>query len=231
MAPTTSASYYSFKQNPDDHVIPRGYPWLDVEIGGGMAAAYNHRVHLSSDDMPALHLVDVGSGVNGLGYYMYHGGNNPHSQLLDDAPEHTLQESSFQAAGGWPNGMPSISYDFFAPLGEFGQPRKHFHSMRRLHHLALRFGAELASTVSTLPQSQPAKPDNHTLRWSVRSNGRSGFLFVNNYQRLATLSAKPAVRFHLGSSMCCDESNPPAIIFAQPSFVSSLSHHCPIVVP
>ena len=33
--------------------IPDGYPWLDVEIGGGMAAAYNHRVHLNSSDMYA----------------------------------------------------------------------------------------------------------------------------------------------------------------------------------
>lgn len=51
--------------------IPAGYPWLDIEIGGGMAASYNHRIHLESDDMPAMHLCDVGGGVNALGYYMY----------------------------------------------------------------------------------------------------------------------------------------------------------------
>lgn len=50
--------------------VPAGYPWLDVEIGGGMAAAYNHRVHMDPDDMPAMHLCDVGDGVNLLGYYM-----------------------------------------------------------------------------------------------------------------------------------------------------------------
>ena len=31
--------------------------------------------------------------------------------------------------------MPSESYDFFAPLGEFGQPRRHYHQMRRLHNM------------------------------------------------------------------------------------------------
>jgi hypothetical protein len=36
-----------------------------------MAASYNHRIHLESDDMPAMHLCDVGAGVNALGYYMY----------------------------------------------------------------------------------------------------------------------------------------------------------------
>jgi hypothetical protein len=51
--------------------LPAGFPWLDVEIGGGMAAAYNHRVHMEPNDMPAMHLCDLGSGVNALGYYMY----------------------------------------------------------------------------------------------------------------------------------------------------------------
>ena len=39
--------------------------------------------------------------------------------------------------------------------------------------------------------------DDHALRWSVRAHGRSGFLFVNNYQRLHTLPPKNNVRFHL----------------------------------
>lgn len=46
---------------------PPGYPWLDVEIGGGMASAYNHRVYLEPADMAAMHLVFNGNGVNLLG--------------------------------------------------------------------------------------------------------------------------------------------------------------------
>ena len=118
--------------------VPVGYPWLDIEIGGGMASDYNHRVTLDSDDMPSMHLCDVGAGmafsmscqrlidlwligclfvgvgvgVNTLGYYMYHGGNNPHSTIHHDMdnPNTTLQESSFQPAGK-ANPMPSISYE------------------------------------------------------------------------------------------------------------------------
>ncbi len=87
--------------------------------------------------MPSMHLCDVANGFAMLGYYMYHGGNNPHSLLWNhdrDRPNTTLQESSFQPAGA-ANPMPSESYDFFAPLGEFGQPRQHYHQMRRLHLL------------------------------------------------------------------------------------------------
>lgn len=71
MGPGASPQSYAFALEPGGRVVPAGYPWLDVEIGGGMAAAYNHRVHMDPSDMPAMHLVDVGSGVNGLGYYMY----------------------------------------------------------------------------------------------------------------------------------------------------------------
>ena len=53
--------------------VPAGYPYLGVKIGGGMAAAYNHRTHMFPEDMPSMHLVDVADSFNGLGYYMYHG--------------------------------------------------------------------------------------------------------------------------------------------------------------
>ena len=195
MAPDVSVERYAFATFGDKKK-PAIYPWLDVEIGGGMAAAYSHRLHMDPDDMPSMHLVDVGSGVNMLGYYMYHGGNNPHSVLHDDAPENTLQESSFQPAGA-KNPMPSLSYDFFAPLGEFGQPRPHFHSMRRLHLLAMRFGSDLAATDATFPDNVSDAEAQSGLRWSVRSNGRSGWLFVNNYERLTTLPKKEGVRFKL----------------------------------
>jgi hypothetical protein len=61
-----------------------------------MTVAYNHRPHLEPEDMPSMHMVRVGSGSNCIGYYIYHGANNPHSVSGDDSPEVTLQESSFQ---------------------------------------------------------------------------------------------------------------------------------------
>merc|ERR1719408_243545 len=129
-----------------------------------MASAYNHRPYMQPEDMPASHMVFLANGVNGLGYYMYHGGNNPHSAFGDD-PEAGLQESSFQPAGAQ-NPMPSLSYDFFAPLGEFGQPRRHYHLMRRMHLFLNNFGHLLAPMATTQPQAGP-------VRWAVRSDGQS----------------------------------------------------------
>ena len=69
MHPDPASSAYRFS----NFSTGKSLPYLGIEIGGGMATAYNHRVHLESDDLPSLHLVDVGSGYSSLGYYMFHG--------------------------------------------------------------------------------------------------------------------------------------------------------------
>ena len=56
------------KQGNSPHTVPKGYPYLGVEIGGGMAAASNPRTHMFPEDMPSMHTVDVADGFNGLGY-------------------------------------------------------------------------------------------------------------------------------------------------------------------
>jgi beta-galactosidase len=94
--------------------------------------------------------------------------------------------------------MPSESYDFFAPLGEFGQPHEHYHQMRRLHLFVNDYGSVLAPLVNSMPAVIPSgDTDTTTLRWAARSNGTSGVVLVNNHERLANLSAKEGVRFHL----------------------------------
>ena len=69
-------------------------------------------------------LTQLGSGSSSLGYYMYHGGQNPEGKLS------TLQESQ---ATGYPNDLPVKSYDFNAPIGEFGQINPQYYWLRRLH--------------------------------------------------------------------------------------------------
>eukprot|EP01064_Diplonema_japonicum_P021900 TRINITY_DN3148_c0_g1_i1.p1 TRINITY_DN3148_c0_g1~~TRINITY_DN3148_c0_g1_i1.p1 ORF type:complete len:798 (+),score=164.52 TRINITY_DN3148_c0_g1_i1:62-2455(+) len=183
MKPTPSTSGYYF--------TPAGvheYPPLSVEIGGGMTVAYNHRVHMYSDDLPSWHHCYFGSGLNWMGYYMYHGGNNPEAKS-GDAPKNGYQESSFQPAGA-ANPMPSKSYDFFAAVGEFGQIREHYHGMRQHGLFGMEYGEHFAKTGVSTPVGAPAVGDTTTLRWNARSDGYSGYIFVNNHQRLQPLPAK-----------------------------------------
>jgi len=165
------------------------YPCLTCEIGGGMETSYHRRMNLDPRDVEAVALCQLGSGSSLMGYYMYHGGQNPDGKLT------TLQESQ---ATGYPNDLPVKNYDFNAPLGEYGQINPQYHWLRRLHLFLHDFGSALAEMPATLPDVRPTnKTDLATLRWALRSDGHSGFIFVNNYQRLQPMPPKPEVQFKL----------------------------------
>jgi beta-galactosidase len=165
------------------------YPYLTCEIGGGMMNSYHRRILVDPKDVESTTLIRLGSGSTLPGYYMYHGGVNPEGKLT------TLMES--QATGYW-NDMPVKNYDFQAPLGQYGQIRPHYHLLRRLHLFMHEWGPLLAAMPATMPDARaPVKNDVDTLRWCVRSDGKSGFVFVNNYERLRTMPAKKDVQFEI----------------------------------
>ncbi len=154
-----------------------------------MPASYHRRMNYDPRDVEAVALCQLGSGSSLMGYYMYHGGQNPEGKLS------TLQESQ---ATGYPNDLPVKTYDFNAPIGEYGQINPQYYWLRRLHLFLHDFGAPLAQMPSTLPDLRPTnKNDFATLRWAVRSDGNSGYVFVNNYQRLQPMPAKTNVQFKL----------------------------------
>ncbi len=167
------------------------YPFLTCEIGGGMVSSYHRRILVDPADIETTALVKLGSGSTLLGYYMYHGGTNPEGKMT------TLMESQDTLETNY-NDLPVKNYDFQAPLGQFGQINPAYHLLRRLHLFLNDFGPQLAGMPTTLPDViAQGEKDYSTLRWSVRSNGRSGFVFVSNYERAVTLPAKPDVQFKI----------------------------------
>ncbi|MGW3349576.1 beta-galactosidase [Nonomuraea rubra] len=163
------------------------YPFATCELGGGMYTAYHRRPVVPAADVAALALVKLGSGSVWQGYYMYHGASQKIGELS------TLQESH---ATGYPNDCPVITYDFQAPLGEYGQFRDSYRHLRLQHLWLACDGPDLATMTLTMPPDAPADPaDRTSLRWAVRSDGRSGFLFVNNHQPVETLPGHDGVRF------------------------------------
>lgn len=145
-------------------------PFATCELGGGMHVAYHRRPLVTADDVAALALAKIGSGSVWQGYYMYAGG----TQRV--GPHGTEQESQ---ATGYPNDVPTRSYDFYAPVGEHGQVRRHHHLLRRQHLWLADEGARLAPMTVTVGGGSA---DPGELRWSVRSDGRSGYLFFSTYQ-------------------------------------------------
>ncbi|HEY8917891.1 MAG TPA: hypothetical protein VIM87_15710, partial [Chitinophaga sp.] len=86
-------------------------------------------------------------------------------------------------------GLPKISYDFQAPIGEFGQVREGFHRLKLLHFFLQDFGDQLAPMVTVLPENaRSLQPENITaLRYAVRIKDNSGYLFLNNFQDDTTM--------------------------------------------
>jgi beta-galactosidase len=167
---------------PDIDAVDAKYPYLTAEMGGGMEVAYHRRPLLSADDTAAMEVVKLGSGVVLYGYYMFHGGTNP------DGKKTTLQESQ---ATDYPNDVPEKSYDFQAPLGEFGQMNPSYGVLKTLHLFLDDFGTTLAPMTSYFPKQLPtSKKDTRTPRVAARFKDNAGFLFLNNYEHIYEMQEK-----------------------------------------
>ncbi|RRS01408.1 beta-galactosidase [Glycomyces terrestris] len=159
-------------------------PFATCELGGGMHVAYHRRPLVSPEDVANLALAKIGSGSAWQGYYMYAGGTQR------TGPHGTEQESH---ATGYPNDVPALTYDFHAPIGEHGQIRPHHHYLRR-QHLWLQADGRRIATMASIVGGGSDDPEE--LRWAVRSDGRSGYLFATTYQPpKRPVAAQPGVQF------------------------------------
>ena len=165
--------YTDMHKNPDYSPVrykAEDYPAFPAELGSGMSSVYSRRpivVHKSFDAMINRCL---GSGANGIGYYMYHGGSTPRGM------NNYFSDEAY--------GLPKISYDYQSPIGEFGQVREGFQRLKLMHFFVHDFGVLLAPMVTVLPaEAAGITPGNISdLRYAVRVNKNSGFVFLNNFQ-------------------------------------------------
>jgi hypothetical protein len=192
-APPDEAYLFTLKRGttdmPGDAAHSGHDPYFLAEAGGGMEMSYHRRPLIRPPDVAAMNVTHVGSGANLYGYYMFHGGANPPGKLT------TLQESQ---ATGYPNDVPSISYDFQAPLGQYGQMQPSFRKLKLLHQFYSDFGDSLAPMAAFVPEQLPSGAgDSSTLRSAVRANADRGFLFVNNYVHNLPLPDHQQVAFRI----------------------------------
>jgi hypothetical protein len=151
------------------------YPNLGAEFGGAIQVTYHRRPLMEPDDIASMLPVQLGSGVNLYGYYMFHGGAHLHGALS------TLQESQ---RTGYPTDVPVISYDFQAPLSQYGEMRETFRRLKPIHFFLQAFGEELAPMVPRRPSVVPTGlGDTTTFRLDARTLGDRGYIFFSNYLR------------------------------------------------
>ncbi len=158
--------YSPVRYNPED------FPSFCAEMGAGIQMIYRRRPIVTARAAQALMTRTLGSGCNGIGYYMYHGGSTP------------LRQDGIGSYQDEPMGMPKISYDFQAPLGEFGLEHGSYRYLRTIHSFLADFGDQLAPMEVVLPDNwKQMTPDNkEDLRYAARMKDGKGFLFLVNFQ-------------------------------------------------
>ncbi len=155
---------------------PRGF----CELGTGSPMSGTNRFLVERKYVVAHAYDTVGRGTNFLGYYMFHGG----TQVAG-------------LSGSWP-----LTYDFQAPLGEFGQTRDSYRYYRRLHTFVTSFADDLLRTrVSRDPVQILDPAQTSRLRYIGRFDtaGR-GFVFVNNTQRNVTMPSRTDMQVQISNA-------------------------------
>lgn len=136
-------------------------PFFTCEIGVGTTAFY-HRRAVVPEEMAGENInLRLGCGANMMGYYMYVGGTNPIGKI-----------STYQSSG------PRVSYDYQAPIREFGTLGTVMQETKKYNYFMNDFGTSLAPAIAYLPTSNQ---NRENLQWAVRSNGNAGYLFCSNY--------------------------------------------------
>lgn len=159
-------------------------PYACCEMGAGMMCCYYYRFIFPYKSVDAFANIKIASGCNFIGYYMFQGGTNPigkHGAYLNEAQ------------------VSKLSYDYQAALGEFGQVRESYKRLKSIHHFTRCFGERLAPMETVLPQgaSEIDPNDTQTLRFAVRTDGESGFLFINNFQDHVIMPDREREEIHI----------------------------------
>ncbi|NIK61552.1 beta-galactosidase [Kribbella shirazensis] len=120
-----------------------------------------------------------------LGYYLFHGGTNP---TRGDGFGWMTKEDTFSLR----------SYDFWAPVSEYGERRTSFYRTAPLNLFVREFGTELARQQS-MPVADPVEdPDDDRLRAVVRADADSAFVFLSNYGNNTPLTGRAEVTIEVG---------------------------------
>lgn len=154
---------------------PEDYPVIAAELGSGINLTYPRRPVVVHQSFDAMINRCLGSGANGIGYYMFHGGSTPRGK------------NSFMNDEAY--GLTKISYEYQSPIGEYGQVREGYHRLKLVHFFLKDFGDLLAPMTVVLPANAASLIPENTkdLRYAARVRDNSGFLFLNNFQDDTTM--------------------------------------------
>ena len=158
------------------------YPLAFCELGGGYPTQHSWRPVIPPESVSVAVFTRVACGGNITGVYMYHGGINP---------------TNYDRFYGCSPAMNLMSYDFNAPISEYGLLRESYFVTKPIHHFLGEFGDVLGEMFPVYQPTYVEPTNEKDLRWMARTNGKSGFLFINNFQDKLVLPDRENVQLCL----------------------------------
>ena len=177
--PTWSSAFPDYGKNTPEKSL---YPLAFCELGGGTPPQANWRPIVPPESVEVSLFTRVAAGGSITGIYMYHGGINPLGRhgYLNTAPA-----------------FATMSYDFQAPIGEFGRLKPAYFQIRPFQQFLREFPDLLVPMVPVWPAKTVGPENAKDLRYMARTNGDGGFLFLNNYQDKLALPDRTRVRVEI----------------------------------
>ncbi len=176
------------------HIDLNDYPNAWCELGTGICVGRHRRPYISGIDDYTLAISKLGSGSNLNGYYLICGGIN---KMLNGVPlckNHDNEENSLI--------YPIFNNFFQSPIGEHGAYKQDSYHLMKIVNLFIHdFGQELAEMQPILQESVPHDTNSRELRYAMRTNGESGYIFVNHHSHLLELEPVYGVRFNVNDKM------------------------------
>lgn len=164
--------------------VPRGY----CEIGSGTPVRLSLRPDISPESCLADALSVFGAmETTMMNYYLFTGGTNPLHPVYGFMTK-------------WP-GLPLMSYDFMAPVSEYGVLRPSYYALRPLNMFLKNYADSYANQEVAFADSVIKDYDTDKLRVIAKSNNDGGFIFATNYGNVNPLSDRPDVRIKIKTSV------------------------------
>lgn len=175
-----------YKERPaalgDNEFVKTNVPYMTVEQGSGNQPTKLRRPIVTGEDNGAMVFCRLAQGLVGIGYYVFHGGINPVGALT------TTQEYRSEEYMGIRDGvfcdLAERNYDFQGAVSMYNRITENGRELKIWNSFATEFTDILCGAEISLGEGNATDADDlASPRYSVLSNGKSGFIFYNNYVR------------------------------------------------
>jgi beta-galactosidase len=180
LARTGNANHPLTAMQPNPVFLDPPVPVAFIELGAaGSGARIGNVPQPPVENAECTALARLGSSRSlMIGWYMYHGGSDPLH------PDYGFSPKS--------DNFPLISYDYHAPLSEYGLPRPAYYHVRPLHQTLLNFAATFAGGAVNFDTPVVRAAENR-LRVSVRQGAADGgAIILLHYGNVKPLSDRQA---------------------------------------